>query len=143
MFSVLWLVITLVPKVSAGKRSYSENFLSNQQSYEALLQSSNSSSLELEQEYQDDELHGSTLADADDIDEKLENGGRFHHSTASAIFSRAIAWMVSKSPLQALRMLRAIFDRFILVLGFLSIVTGVVIFSGSSASRSNQYIESL
>ena len=137
VFSVLWLVTTLVPKASAGERSYSKGFHSNQRSYEALLQSSHSSSFELGQGYQDDELHGSTLDDADDMEEKLENGGGFHHFTAGVTFSRAITWMVSKSPLQALRMLRAIFDRTILLLGFICIVNGVVVFSGSFVSRLN------
>lgn len=139
VFSLLWIATTLVPKA----RSYSKSFHNNQQSYEALLQSSHSSSFELEQEYQDDELHSSILDDADGTDAKLENGGRFYHFTTSAIFSRAIAWMASKSLVQALRTLRAIFDRTILVLGFLCIVTGVVVFSGSFVSRSDQYIENL
>lgn len=137
VFSLLWLVITLVPKASDYKRSYSKSFHGNQRSYEALLQNSHSSSFELEEEYQDDELHSPVSDDTGDTDEKLGNRGRFYYFTTSAIFSRGVAWIISKSPLQALRMLRAISDRCILVLGFLCIVTGVVVFSGSFVSRLN------
>lgn len=135
VFSLFWLVMTFIPKSNVDKQSYSKNFHSNQRSCEALLQSSHPSSFELEQEYQDDELHSPMLDDADETDERLENGRRFHHFTTNAIFPRAIAWMTSKSSLQALQMLRAIFDRSILVLGFICLVTGVVVFSGSFVSR--------
>jgi hypothetical protein len=143
VLSLLWLVITLAPKASVDKRPYSKSFHSYQQSYETLLQSSHCSSFELQQDDQGDALHSSILDDADDTNEKLPPGGRFYCFTTSAIFSRIITWVASKSLLQPLPMLGAVLDRSILVLGFICLVTGVVVFSGSFVSLLNQYFENL
>lgn len=131
VFSLLWLAITVVPRASVDEQSYSKSFHSDQRSYEALLQNSHQSSFELEREDQDDERRSSVSDDADVTDEKLNNGGRFLHFPKGAFLSRVLAWTPSKSLLPALRMLRAIFDRVILIFGFVCMVTGIVIYSGS------------
>ncbi|PVI01778.1 hypothetical protein DM02DRAFT_704141 [Periconia macrospinosa] len=126
--SIVWLALTVVPKDDVKKSSYSENCQLYRQSYEALLRSSHSSSSESEHEYAEDDLDS---IPEENTDKKLEQPDRLSAFTARAIYSKAMAWMASKYPLQALQILRAIFDRTILVLGFICIVTGVIVFSGS------------
>ncbi|OAL47242.1 hypothetical protein IQ07DRAFT_468292, partial [Pyrenochaeta sp. DS3sAY3a] len=135
VFSLLWLAIMVVPNASIDKQPYSKSFHSDQQSYEALLQSSHPSSSELEREDQDDQLHSDIFDEADDTDEKLDTRGRFSQFPKGSFLSRVTAWTASKSLFPALRMLRAILDRIILILGFVCIVTGIVIYTGSFRNK--------
>lgn len=134
VFSIIWLALTMQPKNGIKKPSSSETPRHTRRSYEGLLQGSQSSSFVSEQEYTDDDLH-SIIDEGENTSEKTEESGWFSAFTSRAIYSRAITWMASESPLQALQLLRAIFDRTILILGFICIVIGVVVFSGSFVSR--------
>lgn len=126
----------MVPKYRIKKLSPFQNPRNIRRTY-ALLQGSQSSSSVSEQGYTDDGLD-SAIEEEEKAEERSEDSSRISALSSRILYSGATARSASRSPLQALQPLRVIFDHTILILGFICIVPGVIVFRGSFISRSAQ-----